>query len=152
MESRSLEPQSFLAIEVSFGNGFLERLEHRQQYKLNGQRIYRLGRHELTVLGIAYYGTSYIPGLVPVFPPNAEDAAFVNVGDTIDPRQKDQTHTALLAANDAWRLTGSQQLQLSGFFRTYNLSLFSDFGERSYSPKRIPNSDRAEHKLQQQIF
>jgi hypothetical protein len=26
------------------------------------------------------------------------------------------------------KLTGSQELQLSGFFRTYNLSLFSDFG------------------------
>ena len=50
-------------------------------------------------------------------------------GDTIDPRQKDQTHTALVALNDVWQLSSSQQLQFSGFFRTYNLSLFSDFGQ-----------------------
>ena len=31
--------------------------------------------------------------------------------------------------NDVWQLSSSQQLQLSGFFRTYNLSLFSDFGQ-----------------------
>jgi hypothetical protein len=30
--------------------------------------------------------------------------------------------------NDVWRLGDNQELQLSGFFRTYNLSLFSDFG------------------------
>jgi hypothetical protein len=114
-------PQSFVALEASYGNGFLERLEHRQQYKGNGQRIFRLGDHQLTLLGIGYYGFSYVPGLVPIAQPN--------VGDTIDPRQKDQTHTALVALNDAWRLSGSQQLQLSGFFRTYNLSLYSDFGQ-----------------------
>jgi hypothetical protein len=51
------------------------------------------------------------------------------VGDTIDPRQKDQTHTALVALNDVWHITPDEQLQLSGFFRTYNLSLFSDFGQ-----------------------
>ncbi len=114
-------PASFVAIEASYGNGFLKRLEHRQQYKLNGQRIFRLGNHQLTLLGMGYYGFSYVPGLVPIFPPN--------VGDTIDPRQKDQTHTALAALNDVWQLTASQQLQLSGFFRTYDLSLYSDFGQ-----------------------
>ncbi len=122
-------PDSFLAIEGSYGNGFLKRLEHRQQYKLNAQRIYRLGPHELTVLGIGYYGVSYIPGLVPVFTTNAGDADIENVGDTIDPRQHDQTHTALVAADDAWRLTSSQQLLISGLFRTYNLSLYSNFGQ-----------------------
>src|SRR5258708_7033117 len=49
-------PDSFVAIEASYGNGFLKRLEHRQQYKLNGQRIFRLGNHQLTLLGIGYYG------------------------------------------------------------------------------------------------
>ncbi len=112
---------SFVAVEGSYGNGFLQRLEHRQQYKLNGQRIFRLGDHQLTLLGMGYYGFSYIPGLVPIFTPS--------MGDTIDPRQKDQTHTTLVALNDIWQLTGSQELQLSGFFRTYNLSLFSDFGQ-----------------------
>jgi hypothetical protein len=51
-----------------------------------------------------------------------------NLRDTVDPRQKDQTHSALIALNDVWHLSGSQQLQLSSFFRIYNLSLFSNFG------------------------
>ena len=125
----SPNPRSFLAIEASYGNGFLERLEHRQQYKFNGQRIFELGAHRLSVLGIGYYGVSKVPGLVPIFPENANDADFPNYGDTVDPRQKDQTHTALVTFNDGWRLTSTQQLQSSGFFRTYNLSLFSDFGQ-----------------------
>ena len=59
--------------------------------------------------------------LIPIFPENQYDSNFPNFGDTIDPRQKDQTHTALVAVNDVWQLSSSQQLQLSGFFRTYNL-------------------------------
>ncbi|MGI4831613.1 MAG: carboxypeptidase regulatory-like domain-containing protein [Janthinobacterium lividum] len=120
---------SWVALEASAGNGFLKRLEHRQQYKFNGQRSIDAGAHHLTLVGIGYYGFSYIPGLVPIGAANGHDANFPNVGDTIDPRQKDQTHTALIAANDAWKLSEQQQLQLSGFFRTYNLSLFSDFGQ-----------------------
>jgi hypothetical protein len=125
----SLSPRGWIALEASYGNGFLDRLEHRQQYKLNGQRLFILNRHQLSLLGIAYYGFSYVPGLVPIDSANAQDASYPNVGDTIDPRQKDQTHTALLAANDLWQLSGNQQLNFSGFFRTYNLSLFSDFGQ-----------------------
>ncbi len=120
---------SWIAFEGSNGNGFLDRLEHRQQYKFNGERFFQFARHKLTLLGMGYYGFSYVPGLVPILAPNANDANFPNLGDTIDPRQKDQTHTALFAANDVWQLSDSQQLQLSGFFRTYNLSLFSDFGQ-----------------------
>jgi hypothetical protein len=122
-------PESWMAFTASYGNGFLDRLEHRQQYKFNGERVFHVGEHRLTLFGIGYYGFSYVPGLVPIFPLNAYDAEFPNVGDTIDPRQKDQTHTALVALNDVWQLSGSQQLHLSGFFRTYNLSLFSDFGQ-----------------------
>jgi len=122
-------PESWVAFESSYGNGFLGRLEHRQQYKFNGQRLFTLGQHRLTLFGSGYYGFSYVPGLVPIFAPNSADANFPNFGDTIDPRQKDQTHTALVALNDVWQLSGGQQLQLSGFFRTYNLSLFSDFGQ-----------------------
>jgi hypothetical protein len=122
-------PDSFVVFEGSYGNGFLDRLEHRQQYKFNGQRIFKVGEHRLTFLGIGYYGFSYVPGLVPIFTANSADATFPNHGDTIDPRQKDQTHTGLVALNDNWDLTANQQLQLSGFFRTYNLSLFSDFGQ-----------------------
>jgi hypothetical protein len=119
---------SFLALEGSYGNGFLKRLEHRQQYKFNGQRIFHAGAHRLTLFGIGYYAFSYIPGLVPIFAENQCDNNYPNRGDTIDPRQKEQTHTALAALNDVWQLSGNQQLQLSGFFRTYNLSLFSNFG------------------------
>jgi len=121
-------PASFVAIEASYGNGFLKRLEHRQQYKINTRRVFDLGPHRLTLLGIGYFGISRIPGLIPIFPEDANDANFPNYGDTIDPRQRDQTHTALVAFNDSWRLTGMQQLFFSGFFRTYNLALLSDFG------------------------
>ena len=120
---------SWMAFSGSYGNGFLDRLEHRQQYKFNGERLFHPGQHRLTLFGIGYYGFSYIPGLVPVSRSNTSDANFPNLGDTIDPRQKDQTHTALIALNDVWQITGSQQLQLSGFFRTYNLALFSNFGQ-----------------------
>jgi hypothetical protein len=120
---------SWMAFSGSYGNGFLDRLEHRQQYKFNGERLFHAGNHRITLFGIGYYGFSYVPGLVPIFPPNSGDAGFPNLGDTIDPRQKDQTHTALIALNDVWQLSGGQQLQLSGFFRTYNLALYSDFGQ-----------------------
>jgi hypothetical protein len=119
-------PDSFVALSAAYGNGFLDRLEHRQQYKVNAQRTFRFGQHQLTALAIGYYGVSYIPGLVPIA---GDDGDAPNLGDTIDPRQHDQTHTALLALNDVWQLSGAQQLQLSGFFRTYNLSLLSNFGD-----------------------
>jgi hypothetical protein len=122
-------PESWIAFEASYGNGFLARLEHREQYKFNGERVFHVGQHRLTLFGVGYYGLSYVPGLVPILAENQYDDEFPNYGDTIDPRQKDQTHTALIASNDIWQLSGNQQLQLSGFFRTYNLSLFSDFGQ-----------------------
>lgn len=122
-------PESWMTFEGSYGNGFLDRLEHRQQYKFNGERLFHPGQHRISLFGIGYYGVSYVPGLVPIFAENQYDNNFPNYGDTIDPRQKDQTHTALVAVNDIWQFSGSQQLQLSGFFRTYNLSLFSDFGQ-----------------------
>jgi hypothetical protein len=120
---------SFLAFEGSYGNGFLDRLEHRQQYKVNAQRLFHFGEHRLTVFGIGYFGRSYVPGLVLIFAPDQGDPHITNFGDTIDPRQKDQTHTALVAANDVWQLSGKQQLQVSSFFRTYNLALDSNFGQ-----------------------
>jgi hypothetical protein len=120
---------SWVAFEGSYGNGFLNRLEHRQQYKVNGERIFEAGRHEFTLFGIGYFGSSYVPGLVPIGAASVEGTDYSNAGDTIDPRQKDQTHTALIALNDAWTVSGKQQFQFSGFFRTYNLSLYSDFGQ-----------------------
>jgi Carboxypeptidase regulatory-like domain len=112
---------AWLAMEASFGNGFLERLEHRQQYKLNGLRQFLLGRHELTVFGIAYYGFSDIPGLIPI------DVSVP--GDTIDNRQLDSTHTGLLVATDNWKLSEQRQFSFSGFFRNYALTLCSNFGD-----------------------
>lgn len=115
------DTHSWILVQGSYGNGFLDRLEHRKQFKVNGSRVFEFGDHKLTLFGIGYYGFSYVPGLIPLGVPVPDD--------TIDPRQKDQTHTAELVLNDVWRLSSSQQLQLSGFFRTYNLSLFSNFGD-----------------------
>jgi hypothetical protein len=121
---------SWGAVEGSYGNGFLDRLEHRKQFKFNGGRVVRAGDHTLTLLGITYLGYGYVAGLRPIFGFNSVDAAagWTEFPDTIDPRQKDQTHTALAALNDEWKLDASQEVQLSGFFRTYNLSLSLDFG------------------------
>ena len=126
----SLSKDSWAAIEGSYGNGFLDRLEHRKQFKFNGGRVVHAGDHTLTLLGIAYLGYGYVAGLRPIFGFNAVDAAagWQQYSDTIDPRQKDLTHTAIAALNDEWKPDAKQEVQLSGFFRTYNLSLFSDFG------------------------
>lgn len=114
------DTNAWIAGEFAFGNGFLERLEHRQQYKLNGLREYHLGRHDLTLFGIGYYGFSYIPGLIPIDTPVP--------GDTIDNRQRDITHTVLLIASDNWKLSQQRQFSFSGFYRNYALQLRSNFG------------------------
>jgi hypothetical protein len=112
---------NWIAMQASYGNGFLDTPEHRRQYKVNALKGWDLGPHKLTLLSIGYYGQSKIPGLVPIEVPNLHD--------TIDPRQRDQTHTAEIALNDVWRLSSDSNLQLSTFFRTYNLSLDSNFGD-----------------------
>jgi hypothetical protein len=111
----------WIAVEISAGNGFLDRPEHRRQFKVNGFRNWTPGRHELTFVGIGYYGSSFLPGLVPI--------GVSGLDDTIDPRQKDQTHTGDLALNDRWQAARDQQVQLSGFLRSYSLSLDSNFGD-----------------------
>jgi hypothetical protein len=111
----------WIAIQASYGNGFLDTLEHRQQYKVNLLKGWDLGAHKLTALFIGYYGQSKVPGLVPISVPGLHD--------TIDARQRDQTHTGEFALNDVWRLTPSSELQLSSFLRTYNLALDSNFGD-----------------------
>jgi hypothetical protein len=117
------DPQTnaWLAAELSFGNGFLERLEHRQQYKLNGLRQFNFDNHQLTFFGIGYYGFSYVPGLIPISVPVP--------GDTIDNRQLDVTHTALVVATDNWKLSEQRQFSFSGFYRNYALTLRSNFGD-----------------------
>jgi hypothetical protein len=117
----SPDSHTWILAQASYGNGFLDRLEHRKQFKINGSRIFEFGNHKFTLFGIGYYGFSYVPGLSPI--------GVTVPDDTIDPRQKDQTHTAEIILNDVWSFSSSQQLQLSGLFRTYNLSLFSNFGD-----------------------
>lgn len=112
---------AWVAGEMSFGNGFLARPEEREQYKLNGLRAWVFGDHVLTVFGDAYYGFSRIPGLIPLRTPV--------VGDTIDGRQKELTHTTLAVLTDSWRPSDRQLLTLSGYSRTYSLALDSDFGD-----------------------
>jgi hypothetical protein len=118
---REPETNAWIAGEFSYGNGFLERLEHRKQYKLNGAREFSLGNHQLTLFGIGYYGFSYVPGLIPVHLAVPED--------TIDNRQSDTTHNVLVMATDNWRLSEQRQVSFSGFFRNYALQLRSNFGD-----------------------
>ena len=71
----SPSPNSWAAMEGSFGNGFLDRLEHRKQFKFNGGRIFHAGDHTLTLFGIAYLGYGYVAGLRPIYGFNSVDAA-----------------------------------------------------------------------------
>ena len=115
------DTNAWIAGEFAFGNGLSERFEHRQQYKLNGFREYHLGKHDLSLYGIGYYGFSYIPGLVPIDVPVQ--------GDTIDNRQRDITHTILAVVSDNWKLDQQRQFFFSGFYRNYALQLRSNFGD-----------------------
>ena len=53
----------------------------------------------------------------------------MQLGDTVDPRQFDQTHTSIQAVDDLWKLAPKDEVTFSGFFRTYNIALYSNFGE-----------------------
>lgn len=112
---------AWIALEASFGNGFLDRLERRQQFKLNGYRQFKFGPHELSLYGTAYYGFSYVPGLIPISIPVP--------GDTIDNRQLDRTSNFLAVVSDNWTLAAQRQFTFAAFFRGYNLTLRSDFGD-----------------------
>ena len=113
--------RGWVGLEAGLGNGYLARPEHRKQFKVNAYRAASLDHHELTLFAVGYYGFSNIPGLIPRDVPTP--------GDTIDPRQRDRTSTAIVIANDTWQFTEKQQLQLSGFFRAYDLQLRSNFGD-----------------------
>jgi hypothetical protein len=119
---RNSAKREWIALETNYGNGLLQDREHRQMYKLNAQRVFDVGQHELTLFGIAYYGVSHEGNLVPI-------GYGQDLGDTLDPRQMDQTHTALVAVDDRWRPGTKDEVAFSGFARTYNLALFSNFGE-----------------------
>jgi hypothetical protein len=112
--------KSWVGLEVSYGNGFLERLEHRKQYKGNVSKVFDFGRHELTVYGIGYYGFAYQPGLIPI------DTHVA--GNTVDARQREETSNGAIILNDVWRLTDHRQFQFSGFYRCYTLDVRPNFG------------------------
>jgi len=113
--------RTWIGAEVSYGNGFLERLEHRKQYKGNVSKVFNFGRHELTVYGFGYYGFAYQPGLIPIDTHVADD--------TIDPRQREETSNGAVIFNDIWRLTEKRQFQFSGFYRYYTLDVRPNFGD-----------------------
>jgi Carboxypeptidase regulatory-like domain len=115
------QTDAWIGAEFSFGNGFLKRPEHRQQFKLNGFRQFHPGRHELTLFGAGYYGFSFLPGLIPI---------DVHVPrDTVDDRQLDRTSTFLAVATDSLKLSEQRQMSFSGFYRNYALTLRSYFGD-----------------------
>jgi hypothetical protein len=113
--------KSWIGFEISYGNGFLKRLEHRKQYKVNASKVFRLGKHDLTVYGIGYYGFAYQPGLIPIDVPTPND--------TYDSRQREETANGALILNDVWHLTERQQFQFSGFYRYYVLDVRPNFGD-----------------------
>jgi len=113
--------RSWVGLEVSSGNGFLERLEHRKQYKGNVSKVFNFGKHELTAYGIGYYGFAYQPGLVPI------DTRVMN--DAIDNRQREETSNGAVILNDIWTLTDRSQFQFSGFYRYYTLDVRPNFGD-----------------------
>ena len=119
---RDPNKKEWLALEANYGDGLLKRLEHRKQVKWNALRVFDSRRHEITLFSLGYWGESHEGNLVPV-------GFGLQLGDTVDPRQQDQTHTSILAIDDRWKLRPNDELSFSGFFRTYNLSLYSNFGE-----------------------
>ena len=115
------EIKEWIGLELSFGNGFLKRLEHRKQYKVNASRVFTLGNHELTVYGIGYHGFSFLPGLIPI------NTTVPN--DTYDARQREEASSGIAAVNDVWRVSPQSQVQFSGFFRNYYLDVRPNFGD-----------------------
>jgi hypothetical protein len=111
----------WLGLEIGIGNGFLDRLEHRKQYKGNVSKVFHIGNHELTAYGIGYYGFAFQPGLIPV------DTHVP--GDTIDARQREETSNGALIFNDVWHVTPRRQFQFSGFYRYYTLDVRPNFGD-----------------------
>ncbi len=112
--------RAWVGAEISYGNGYLGRLEHRKQYKGNLSKVFSFGRHDLSLYGIGYYGTAFQPGLIPIYTPTPDD--------TIDPRQHEETSNGALIFNDVWRLTDHRQFQFSGFHRYYTLDVRPNFG------------------------
>jgi hypothetical protein len=116
------DKKEWLAVEANYGNGLMRTLEHRQQYKWNAMHVLDPGKHEITFFSLGYWGKSYEGNLIPV-------GFGLQLSDTVDPRQFDQTHSSIQAVDDIWKVRPSDEVAFSGFFRTYNLALYSNFGE-----------------------
>lgn len=112
--------KAWVGAEVSIGNGFLKRLEHRKQFKGNLSKVFNFGSNELTVYGIGYHGFAYQPGLIPI--------GTVVPDSTIDKRQQEDTSNGALIFNDIWHVTARRQFQFSGFSRYYTLDVRPNFG------------------------
>jgi len=128
--------RTWMGAEISLGNGYLDRLEHRKQFKGNISKVFAFGRHELTVYGIGYYGTAFQPGLIPINTPVPND--------TIDARQHEETFNGALIFNDVWHLTDHRQFQFSGFYRYYNLDVRPNFGEGLIRQSEHRNANSAD--------
>jgi hypothetical protein len=113
--------KEWVGLELSFGNGFLKRLEHRKQYKVNASRVFTFGNHDLTIYGIGYDGFSFLPGLIPI------NTSVPN--DTYDARQREEASSGIAVVNDVWHVSPQSQLQFSGFFRNYYLDVRPNFGD-----------------------
>lgn len=116
------DKKEWLAVEANYGNGLMQRLEHRKQFKWNALRVLDPGKHEITLFSLGYWGKSHEGNLIPV-------GFGLELGDTVDPRQFDQTHSSIQAVDDIWKIGPNDEVAFSGFFRTYNLALYSNFGE-----------------------
>ena len=116
------DKKEWLAVEANYGNGLMKRLEHREQFKWNGLRVFDHAKQEITLFSLGYWGKSYEGNLIPV-------GFGLQLDDTVDPRQFDQTHSSIQAIDDIWKVSPSDEVAFSGFFRTYNLTLYSNFGE-----------------------
>ncbi len=129
--------REWIALELSYGNGLTSFLEHRQQYKWNAMRIVDARNHEVSLLSMGYFGVSHQGNLVPL-------GEAIQLRDTIDPRQKEQTHSAIVAVNDRWKAGSRDDLSSSAFVRSYNLALYSNFGEGLIRQSEFRTAEGAE--------
>jgi hypothetical protein len=100
------------------------------------------------LFGIGYYGFSYVAGLSPIYGFNSVDAAdgWKQYPDTIDPRQKDQTHTALMALNDVWKLGETRSFSSPAFSAPTTSRSIPTLG-RADPAERVPHRDRRQRGL-----
>ena len=147
----SPSPDSWIALEGSYGNGFLDRLEHRQQYKLNGERMFHLGENKLTLFGIGYYGFSYVPGTDTDFSGKSIRQQFSELR---------RYHRSSPEGSNPYRAHRCERCMATQFEpTTATLRIFSHlqpivvlrFWSGIDSPKRVPYGCRRQRKLREQV-